>query len=244
MYMLRSPIERMLVEELNEVTSIAHDTLRSTTEQGARNTSWNLRMVEEAILRLLIVLAVTMEELAHGGTKFLHFSEMTICAELVTSVSLKYSVMDEGMGIPVGKLSLYTALGGIRPNTCLPITIDVGTNNKQLLNDEFYIGLRHKLATCQEYAELLHEFMTAVKQNYEDKVLIQFEDFSNHNAFELLAKYSTSYLLFNDDIQGTASIVLAGLVPALNLVGEKLPEHTFWFLGAGKSGTEKLNLQD
>ncbi|ONK59533.1 uncharacterized protein A4U43_C08F7400 [Asparagus officinalis] len=94
-------------------------------------------------------------------------------------------------------------------STCLPITIDVGTNNKQLLNDEFYIGLQHKLATCQEYAELLHEFMTAVKQNYEDKVLIQFEDFSNHNAFELLAKYSTSYLLFNDDIQsGTEKLNL------------------------------------
>ncbi|KAL3566300.1 hypothetical protein D5086_031715 [Populus alba] len=120
---------------------------------------------------------------------------------------------------------------------CLPVTIDVGTNNGKLLNDEFYIGLRQRRATGQEYAELLDEFMTAVKKNYGEKVIVQFEDFANHNAFELLAKYSPTHLVFNDDIQGTASVVLAGLLAALKLVGGTLADHTFLFLGAGEAGT-------
>ncbi|KAL5573618.1 hypothetical protein UlMin_023215, partial [Ulmus minor] len=146
-----------------------------------------------------------------------------------------------GMGIPVGKLSLYTALGGVRRSACFPITIDVRTNNETLLNDEFYVGLRQKRATGQEYAELLHKFMSA------------FEDFANHNAFDLLARYGTTHLMFNDDIQvyidlfyvsfpGTSSMVLAGLVASMKLVGGTLSDHIFLFLGAGEIGTGIANL--
>ncbi|KAL3356456.1 hypothetical protein AABB24_017232 [Solanum stoloniferum] len=138
------------------------------------------------------------------------------------------------MGIPVGKLALYTVFGGVRPSACLPITIDVGTNNEQLLKDEFYIGLRQKRPTGEEYYNFLEEFMKVVKQIYGEKVPVQYEDFANHDAFELMVKYGTTHLVFNDNIRGTAVVVLAGLVASLKLLGWSLVEHTFLFFGAGE----------
>ncbi|SHH83110.1 NAD-dependent malic enzyme [Bradyrhizobium erythrophlei] len=141
-----------------------------------------------------------------------------------------------GMGIPIGKLALYTACAGVPPQHCLPIVLDVGTNNQVLLDDPLYLGLRQNRVRGDEYTAFVDEFVEAVQQLY-PKCCIQWEDFANFHAVPILARYREEICTFNDDIQGTAGIALAGIFAALRLTGKKLAEQRFLFLGAGSAAT-------
>jgi malate dehydrogenase (oxaloacetate-decarboxylating)(NADP+) len=139
------------------------------------------------------------------------------------------------MGIPVGKLSLYTACAGVPPHQTLPITLDMGTNTKAILDNPNYIGLKQPRLQGKEFDEVMEEFVRAVQYCF-PKALIQWEDFGNANAFRVLETYRETVCSFNDDIQGTACVVLGGLISAIGLTKKPLKDHTFLFLGAGEAG--------
>ncbi|MGR3983777.1 MAG: NAD-dependent malic enzyme [Gammaproteobacteria bacterium] len=141
-----------------------------------------------------------------------------------------------GMGIPIGKLSLYCACAGIDPAQCLPVMLDVGTDNQELRDDPAYLGAQHARLRGDEYFELVDEFIQAAKDAYPG-VLIQFEDFITANAFALLKKYQDNTFCFNDDIQGTAAVALAGVYASTRISGIDFADLRFCFLGAGSAAT-------
>jgi malate dehydrogenase (oxaloacetate-decarboxylating) len=146
-----------------------------------------------------------------------------------------------GMGIPIGKMALYTALGGIHPENCLPILLDVGTNNKERLDDPIYIGWRNKRVRGQEYDDFVETFVSAVKARW-PHVLLQWEDFAGANAARLLARYRNQLCTFNDDIQGTAAITTATLISAINVTGVPLEQQKIVVFGFGSAGLGITNL--
>jgi len=141
----------------------------------------------------------------------------------------------QGMGISIGKLSLYTACAGIHPTQCMPVMFDVGTNNEQLLIDPLYNGIERRRVRGKEYDELFAEFVSAATETFPN-VLIQIEDFGNTNAFRLLEQYRYTHCVFDDDIQGTGAVAVAGIIAAMRITGSSLKDQKILFLGAGEAG--------
>jgi malate dehydrogenase (oxaloacetate-decarboxylating)(NADP+) len=180
----------------------------------------------------------SQEDRGHFGTMVHNWPHDDVHVIVVTDGSRILGLGDlgaHGMGIPIGKLALYCAAGGIAPHRVLPVMLDVGTNNKALLEDDEYVGVRRPRLEGDEYFDMVDEFMAAVFARWPG-VVVQFEDFETSKAVPLLAKYRNIYRVFNDDIQGTGCVALSGLMSAARNSGSKLTDMRVLCAGAGSAG--------
>ncbi|QFI55248.1 NAD-dependent malic enzyme [Aeromonas simiae] len=183
-------------------------------------------------------LYITPDNVDDMGSQARHFDAKSIRIIVVTDSQGILGIGDQGvggMGIPIGKLALYTLAAGIHPACCLPIALDVGTDNQKLLDDPMYLGRTHKRMRGTEYEMFIEKFVQGVKRHFPNAVL-QWEDFSKSNAFNNLSRYQQVLPSFNDDIQGTGAVVLAGIIGAVRAKGETLSQQNYLVYGAGAGG--------
>ena len=183
-------------------------------------------------------LYITPDNIQHADEMLASAPEGEVAVIVVTDNEGILGIGDQGVGgiaIPIGKLALYVAAGGFHPTSCLPISLDVGTGNEQLLNDPLYVGLRKPRLKDDRYEEFIHQFVSAVKRQCPQAVL-QWEDLSRARAFDTLMRYRDELPSFNDDIQGTAAVVQAALISALHIAGRELTDETICIVGAGAAG--------
>ncbi|KAI4455927.1 malic enzyme-related [Holotrichia oblita] len=190
-------------------------------------------------------LYITIHDKGHIAKILDHWPERDVIASVVTDGERCLGLGDMGLNsvlISVGKMGLYTAFAGVKPHLCMPVVLDAGTNNQTLLESPYYLGIRQKRVTGPEYDEFVDEFMRSVVQKYGQKMLVQFEDFGIRNAFKYLQKYQNKYCCFNDDIQGTGAVVLAGFYAARRILDRPLKSHKYLFLGAGSATIGTANI--
>lgn len=225
---------RVIRENAEEMLPIVY-----TPTVGQACQKWGL------IYRRARGLFVTVHDIGHVYSILCNWPEDHVKCVVVTDGERILGLGDlgtYGMGLAVGKVSLYTAIAGLKPEECLPIFLDVGTQNDEQMEDPLYIGLRHKRIRDERYFQLIDELMEGIAERYGQKTLVQFEGFSNRHAFKILEKYQKNYVTFNDDIQGTAAVALAGLLASCRVTGRGISEHKFFFNGAGEAACGIANL--